>query len=159
MARAIHKIADAAPLKEEAEAKLQETLKNALTENTDALAEVLKLVQLLHRAEFLQMANALLEQGTPILEIIVNQAKKPEYAGGLKNGLGLLQLLGKLDVGVLNRALDAVERAEERVQSGEAIEAGGVFKLLGALRDPDVTRGLSFMLEVLRGIGSGLRGE
>jgi uncharacterized protein YjgD (DUF1641 family) len=156
MARAIRTIVQPVPTKEEIRQAAHQEISDALTANPEAIVQLVRLVQQLQENELLNMVNAALEQGPGVIQVIVDQAKKPEYAGGVKNVMGMLQLLGKLDISLLDGMLGAATQAAQQVEAGKT-ETLGVFKLMGMMKDPDVSAGLSFMIETLRGVGRTLR--
>ncbi|WP_067925189.1 DUF1641 domain-containing protein [Alicyclobacillus shizuokensis] len=141
----------------------------AAAKHHDAIQAGLRLLDALEKSGLLEMGSALLEQGSDVLEILVRQAGRPEYAGGIKNLIGLLQLLGRLDLArlqpllapFLRPAWDAAEAGQPEVAASPpaALRADGFFSLLAALRDPDVAAGLAWMLGLLQAVGRGLRQE
>lgn len=155
MATATRNIAEVITTAEDLQREARLELDRALTNNSDAVIEFIHLVRQLHDKQLLNMVISLFEQGTDVLEVLVNQAKRPQYAGAFKNLLGLVQLVGTLDVAVLSEVLNAAKEAAHR----ETPDVGGVFKLLGTLRDPDVGTGMGFIIEVLKSLGNGLRND
>lgn len=67
----------------------------------------------------------------------------------------LLELAGSVDVEDLERGLPLVKAALEAL--AREPKPVGLRGLLGALRDPDVQRGLGLAVEVLRAIGKATR--
>lgn len=67
----------------------------------------------------------------------------------------LLELAGSVDVEDLKRGLPLVKAALEAL--AREPKPVGLRGLLGALRDPDVQRGLGLAVEVLRAIGKATR--
>ncbi|WAH35652.1 DUF1641 domain-containing protein [Alicyclobacillus dauci] len=157
MAQAIHKIVENPITPEQERARSRSYVDDEIIQSSDAIVEVLRLIRQLHEKRLLAIVNALLEQGTDVLEIIVAQAAQPQYAKGFKNALGLVQMLGTMDVGLLSNAMEALSTANKRMEAGEIEPVGGPFKLMGAMRDPDVGAGLGFAFEVLRTLGGQLR--
>lgn len=131
-------------------------VETSIAENAQGVKQALTIVQLLQEKGLLDMTQALLEQSGEILTIVVGQAKQPQYATGFKNLLGLVQLLGAVDVSLISSLLAGVSKAKERVESGEAPQVNGLFEMLGALQEPAVKRALSFLVEALRNIGADL---
>jgi uncharacterized protein YjgD (DUF1641 family) len=158
LARAIHEIADTQLDPMQQQARAMGALLQNLVNDTDAVKEVLKTIHLLHEKDVLNIVNALLEQGSDIMKIVVDQAGKPGYAGGLKNGMALVQLLGTMDTRAVSTMVHALGKAQQQATAEGATQIRGVFGLLGALRDPDVSAGMSFMVQILKSVGQGLRG-
>ena len=69
----------------------------------------------------------------------------------------LLELAGSVDVEDLKRSLPLVKAALEAL--AREPKPVGLRGLLGALRDPDVQRGLGLAVEVLRAIGKAARAK
>jgi uncharacterized protein YjgD (DUF1641 family) len=153
MAQAIHKIAEMGQTPEALRSEALEALEGALADNAEAVVQYLQLVRQLHDKGMLGAANAILQQGTSILEILVAQANKPEYAGGIKNLIVMGEVLGKVDMKMLTGLLMSVAEAKDRVNRGEAQEVHGMFHMIRSLSDPEVKAGISFMFEVLRTLG------
>lgn len=159
MARAIHEIADT-----QLDPKLQQarqigSILDDVVNDAAAMKEFLKTLRLLHDKGMLNIVNAILEQGSDIMRIVVDQAGKPEYAGGLKNSLALVQLLSTMDTNALSALVRAMGKAEQQATSGEGPQIRGMFGMLGAMRDPDIASGLSFMMQILKALGQELNGK
>ncbi|MFB5190132.1 DUF1641 domain-containing protein [Alicyclobacillus fastidiosus] len=159
MAQAIQKVVGREITPEQVLYESQLSIEDELLESKDAVIQVLKLARLLHETEFLNMATAMLEQGPDVLEIVVNQAKQPQYAKGIKNMMGLVQLLGTIDVGSLTGIVEALSQTSELAQRGQIEPVHGPMKLLGAMRDPDVGAGLGFAFALLRSLGGQIRAQ
>lgn len=157
MAQAIQSISRVKKTDAEIRAEKLAMLENALLDNADAIVKYLHFMELLDKARMLDMANAMFEQGTDILEILVDQAAKPQYAGGIKSMIGLLQMLGSVDVNAIAKMLDSVSHVVKRAEQGHVAQMGGAFQLLGALKDPDVAAGIGFAMEVLKAVGGQFR--
>ncbi|MCY0875945.1 MAG: DUF1641 domain-containing protein [Firmicutes bacterium] len=123
-----------------------------LAEHADSVRAFVHLIEAMYGAGLLQAGTALLEQGEDILQVVVSQAAKPEYAGGLKNGLKLMQVLGS-DLTPIFGMMDALSHASEQ----KSPEVTGVFSLLRAFKDPDVQAGTGYLLGMLKAIGAGVR--
>ncbi len=106
-----------------------------LSENeTDALKKTLCFLMKLNEMGILDTLNHLLE---------------PEVIGGLSSLIlnkGTLKLLDNVDT--LLKSLGEVPKEPKEV---------GIFGLLGELRDPDVKRGLGFVIALLRSLGKALK--
>ncbi len=126
--------------------------------NRDALKHGIALLQILNEREVLQMITALFEQLDPVMTVIVNQVAKPEYTGGIKNVFALAGGFSQFDSEALTALLRGVARgvkaaAEATEQSKSGI---GVFDLLKALKDPEISSGLRTLLQFLKGFGAGM---
>ncbi len=69
----------------------------------------------------------------------------------------ILDALGRVDYEAVNKNIDLVNKALKSVpEEAEPVGLGG---LLGALRDPDVQRGLGFLVAFLKALGKSLAEE
>lgn len=159
MAIAIHRIVENPVTQDQERLFAASEINKELMQSADAIVDLLRVARQLQEKRLLEMVNALLEQGTDILEIVVKQAGQPQYAKGFKNALGLVQMVSTLDVGLLASVMSAVSKANERMEAGEIEPVRGPLKLMGAMRDPDVGAGLGFAFEVLRSLGQQLQGN
>lgn len=83
---------------------------------------------------------------------------RPPVTNALNNAMAAAGVLTELDpettqklVGGLSKGL---QRAEEGIQSNKKV---GVFDLVKLLRDPDVNRVMRFTIDLLKGLGEGLK--
>lgn len=154
MANAITKIQLPEKTPEQVQADKLAVVQEALADHAESMAAFVHLIEALYGAGILQAGTALLEQGEDILQVVVSQAAKPEYAGGLKNGLKLLQVLGS-DLTPLFGVMDAVSHTSDQ----KPPELTGIMSMMRALRDPDVLAGMGYMLGMLKAIGAGVRAQ
>ena len=88
------------PTPEEQRASAVAEVETAIADNAEAIVELIQTIHLLRENGVLDFANAFLDQSSDILKIVVDQAAKPEYAGGLKNAIAMTQLFSSLDIGI-----------------------------------------------------------
>lgn len=128
----------------------------ALSENKEAVMEGIELLHRLHERGMLTLCNGLLAEGDKVLSIVVKELNKPQNAKVLSNMAELVLLLGSLDVErlkpIIQGAQAGLEAATEAAVA-ETSEKTGLFDLLKALKDPDISRAISMMLNFLKGMG------
>ncbi|KUO96308.1 DUF1641 domain-containing protein [Ferroacidibacillus organovorans] len=129
-----------------------------LVSQRDTLKHAIALLQVLNEREVLQMLTALFEQLDPVMTVIVNQVAKPEYTGGIKNVFALAGGIGQFDSESLSTLLRGMARGvKEATEASEPSRTGmGVFDLLKALKDPEISSGLRILLQFLKGFGAGM---
>lgn len=142
---------------EERDAALEALLEGA-SDHTDALLSGLALLQSLHQRGVLEALAALAQKSDDALGIAMDTLAQPAYSQGAKNALILAQMLSSLEE-------ETLVTTQRMVASGVRAFAGaqppakplGVFDVLRALKDPDVSAGLAAVLALLKGIGAAQR--
>lgn len=129
-------------------------IESSLTERKAAVLETIELIGHLHDRGILKLLNGLFAEGEEVLGIAVNEFNKPQHSQIVENLVGLAGVLGKIDV---YRLKDFAEKATNGLQ--EATEEdpndgpNNIFQLLKVLKDPEINRGLTMMLNFLKGMG------
>ncbi|MFC4076648.1 DUF1641 domain-containing protein [Salinithrix halophila] len=139
----------------EREEQLQALLES-LAERQGSLERALELLEWLDRRGALEMGTAALERGDVLVKQLIQQANRPGAVEGLKVGSALFQALMQMDSRLIISLSEGMERGWRRVEQGEAPPVEGIWDLLRTLKDPEVAQGLSFILAMLKGIGSAL---
>ncbi|MFJ7754386.1 DUF1641 domain-containing protein [Peribacillus muralis] len=158
MAKPITKIEE--PVLTEKEKQIQEldVVLQDISRNSDGIKETIKLLQELHDSGILGAINNLVEAKEDVAKIAVGQMLRPPVTNALNNAMAAAGVLTELDpettqklVGGLSKGL---QRAEEGFQANKKV---GVFDLVKLLRDPDVNRVMRFSIDLLKGLGEGLK--
>lgn len=139
-------------------AQVEQQLAEALHDNAEGVVQALGLLQDLEERGVLPLSRALIEQAEDVLNVILALFQREEYAGGLKNLIGLAQLLTAIPHDSLQKALSGISGGLKEAGSAEPKENLGVYGALSALRDPDVSRAVSFIFSFLKGMGKTLEG-
>jgi len=124
-------------------------------ERAAALEKALDLVVKLDEMGVLEVVDEVLQP-----EVIGYLMKYIMHPGLLKAADRLdlvLDALGRVDIEAATKQVELLNKAVKAVP--EKAEPVGIGGLLGALRDPDVQRGLGFLVEFLRNLGRALAGE
>lgn len=158
MAKAITHIEKRVPnAVEEQEQAIQEILTAAAT-NKEALLILIDVVNHLHQAGLLEMAQGFLTNRHKIGVIGLNQLNKSGAQRIIKNGMGAVQFLSRLDPAKLETLLGAVATGvDEASEAKEEHKQLGMMDLFKSMRDPEVQTSLGVMMNFLRGMGKGLR--
>ncbi len=116
----------------------------------DSLVEIVAKTSGTPEAEAVAKVVTLGRQALPVAGQVADSALIEKLSDS-----GLIEKAADAELlATLTALLDAVSKA--KTEAGGSHRKLGVFGLLGALRDPDVSRGLEFMLNALKVLGAGL---
>lgn len=145
------------PVSEEVQKKrdLME-IEDALLANKDSMLEVLEIISYLKNRGILDMVKGLLGQGDKVLDIAVNLANMPDNKNSIKNLLLLMGTIGMINVTQLEPILLKINAGIARVAEVEdkETEKTSYLGMARALKDPEVNRSITLLLEFLRGMGT-----
>lgn len=158
MARPTTAIVRAVPTPEEERDTALGTVHERTAASAEALVEGLALLQSLHERGVLEALVALVQHGDDVLgtvmETLAQGSGDNGYTRGAKNAITLAQGFGALDEATVATTQRMVTGGLRAFASAEPpTKPLGVFDLLRALKDPDVSAGLSAVLALLKGIG------
>lgn len=134
--------------------ELQE-IQEALLNNKEAILEMMEILGYLKQRGLLDLVKGLLGQGDKVLDVLVNTANMNENKNTIKNILLLLGTIGMINVTQLEPFLLKLNAGVARVAEVEEQQEGktGYIELARALKDPEINRAITLMLEFLRGMG------
>lgn len=136
-----------------------ESLLEGASDQSSALLEGLALMQALHERGVLEALVAFFQQGDGVLGVTMDTlANQPSYTQGAKNAMTLAQSLGDLDeptVATTRRMVSGGLHAFANAQ--RPAKPLGVFDVLRALKDPDVSAGMAAVIALLKGFGAAQR--
>jgi uncharacterized protein YjgD (DUF1641 family) len=159
MAKAIKQIQRLELTEEEKRKKDLREVENALLENKEAILESLQVMKHMHEQGVLSLLSGLFGQGDKVLNILVKTADTPETANMLKNLLLMLGALGTLNVKQLEPFILKINSGIARVaEYKETDEKVGYLDLARSLKDPEINRSLSLLLNFLKGMGQETEG-
>ncbi|MGG1485814.1 DUF1641 domain-containing protein [Peribacillus castrilensis] len=160
MAKPITKIDEPTFTEKEKQDQTLEKVLQDLSENADGIKETIKLLQELHESGILGAINNLVEAKEKVAKIAVGQLLRPAVTNAVNNAMEAAGVLTELNpemtkklVGGLSKGL---QKAEEGFQSNKKVS---VLDLVRLMRDPDVNRVMRFSLDLLKGLGEGLKGQ
>jgi uncharacterized protein YjgD (DUF1641 family) len=142
-----------APLRDP-RAELNARLESAPAEHAEAILAAYEVLQGLHDRGVLELLRGALGSSDKVLEIAVTAANSPHAIRSMRN----LILLGKLIGNIDPQQLAAVTRAvpEALKPSGGDSRPPGIWKLLTALWNANVRRGLGAAISLLEMFGRNL---
>ena len=132
-------------------------------EAIQALQELMEVAVELKKSGMLGWLKTLAESGEKLVELAASDYK-------IMRMLALLEALqggvGRLEPGDFAEARRNTEKVTaclfnglKRADPAKAPKVGGIFGLLGVLRDPAVQRGLGLLIELARGLGECVEAE
>ena len=124
-----------------------------------ATAEFQRLLVLAHERGVLQAMNHLLEEPDAALGTATDWATQRGNLAVVKHALLFYNTLQSIDPRAVQALLNGLNGAAEGAANGrDEWHVVGFFGLLRALRDPDVNRGMRFLLRMAAGLGRSVRG-
>ena len=144
-------------LKKSYEQIKQESLNDvidAIVENKDSILKAIRLIGILDEAKILDALNGGLKARQVIINKFAVELNKDIYSGVLINMAQLVFLLGELDVKDLSELLSRLNRGIHAANLTKPGDKTTIKSLVGFLRDDDLNRSMTYMLNLLRGMSS-----
>lgn len=144
-------------LKKSYEQIKQESLNDvidAIVENKDSILKAIRLMGILDEAKILDALNGGLKARQVIINKFAVELNKDIYSGVLTNMAQLVFLLGELDVKDLSELLSRLNRGIHAANLTKPGDKTTIKSLVGFLRDDDLNRSMTYMLNLLRGMSS-----
>lgn len=144
-------------LKKSYEQIKQESLNDvidAIVENKDSILKAIRLIGILDEAKILDALNGGLKARQVIINKFAVELNKDIYSGVLTNMAQLVFLLGELDVKDLSELLSHLNRGIHAANLTKPGDKTTIKSLVGFLRDDDLNRSMTYMLNLLRGMSS-----
>lgn len=144
-------------LKKSYEQIKQESLNDvidAIVENKDSILKAIRLIGILDEAKILDALNGGLKARQVIINKFAVELNKDIYSGVLTNMAQLVFLLGELDVKDLSELLSRLNRGIHAANLTKPGDKTTIKSLVGFLRDDDLNRSMTYMLNLLKGMSS-----
>ncbi|GGJ97778.1 hypothetical protein GCM10007063_20150 [Lentibacillus kapialis] len=130
-----------------------EDVATSVSENKDAILKGIELLESLNQSGILDMVNAFVKHREDALDNIMRELNKPEYSGILENLTNLLLLLGAMNLDDLQAFAGRLNDGVKEAAASGASEKTSYMDLIKALRDPEINRSITMLLQFLRGMG------
>lgn len=141
------------PEEEQQNKDIQEIL-STLAENKEAVIEAVTHIRRLHETGILEFLNAFLARSDEMLSIAMKEANKPENMSMLQNLVGLSEVIGSLNLDKVKELSQKMNNGiEEATEPTEGNQTTSMIQLLKALKDPEVNRAVTMLLNFLKGVG------
>jgi uncharacterized protein YjgD (DUF1641 family) len=158
MAKPITKIEEPILTEKEKQDQSLEKVLQDLSQNTDGIKETIKLLQELHDSGILGAINNLVEAKEHVAKIAVGQMLRPPVTNALNNAMAAAGALTELDPEITQKLVGGLSKGLQRAGEGfKENKKVSIFDLVKLLRDPDVNRVLRFSIDLLKGLGEGLK--
>ncbi|WP_443259429.1 DUF1641 domain-containing protein [Virgibacillus sp. L01] len=125
----------------------------AVSENKEAILKGIDLLATLNKSGSLDTVNALVKHKEDALENVMEELNKPQYSGTLENLSKLFLFIGDLKVDEIKYFADKLNTGMEVASTSEDSHKTSYMDLLKALKDPEINRSVTMLLQFLRGMG------
>jgi uncharacterized protein YjgD (DUF1641 family) len=158
MGKPITAIAKERYTKEQLKMQKLDRLVDDVSNHSDGLKQTMKLLQELHDSGIMEAVVSLLQAKEKVAKIALDQVVRPPVTNMINNAMAAAGALSEMEPDTTKRLVKSLSmglvRAEAGIKSGEKV---GMLDLLKVLKDPDINRTLSFGLNLLKGMGEGLK--
>ncbi|WP_010530351.1 DUF1641 domain-containing protein [Lentibacillus jeotgali] len=134
------------------ERNLNEVAKS-VSENKEAILKGIDLLESLNQSGTLDMVNAFVKHREDALEHVMRELNKPQYSKILENLTNLVLLLGDMNMEDLQSFAGRLNHGVKEAAASEAPEKTSYMDLIKALKDPEINRSITMLLQFLRGMG------
>ncbi|CAC5488662.1 Uncharacterized conserved protein [Staphylococcus aureus] len=124
----------------------------AIAANKDSILKAIKLIKTLDDAKLLDALNGAVRGRQVIINKFAVELNKDIYTGLLSNMASMVFLLGELNVSDLSGFLNKVNKGLHVANQASPNAKTSVRSLLGVLKDDDMNRSLTYMLNMLKGM-------
>src|SRR6184192_4074455 len=158
MAKPIKLIKKVEFTEEQKKSQSLESLISEVAQNKDSLLDTLQLVQELHNSGILAAINSLVKAKEEVAKIAVGQMTREPVSNIINNAMAAGGALTALEPEMTKKLMGSVAKGLEKAEQGlQANSKVGILDLLKVLNDPDINRAIGFGLNLLKGIGEGLK--
>jgi len=158
MAKPIQTIQKTEITEEQKKTQALENLVSEAAQQTDPLLETLKLLRELHDNGILDAVTSLLKAKDRAAQIAVGQLSREPVTNMINNAMAAGGILTELDPETTSKLVNSLKIGLEKAEQGLKEETKfGIFDLMKAIQDPDIKRAMSFGMNLLKGIGEGLK--
>ncbi len=158
MARPITKIDEPILTEKEIQDQSLNNVLKDLSQNADGIKETIRLLQELHKSGILGAINNLVEAKEQVAKIAVGQMLRPPVTNALNNAMAAAGILTETDPETTKKLMGGLSKGLQKAEEGfRENKKVGVFDLIKLMRDPDVNRVIKYSLDLLKGVGEGLK--
>lgn len=158
MAKPISTIKKNELTEEQKKSQSLESLLSEVAQNKDSLLETLQLLQELHDSGILDALNSLVKAKEKVAKIAVGQMTREPVTNLINNTMAAGGALTTIDPEMTKKLMGSVALGIEKAQQGLQEDSKvGILDLLKVLNDPDINRAIGFGLNLLKGVGEGLK--
>ncbi|RSL30186.1 DUF1641 domain-containing protein [Salibacterium salarium] len=154
MGKAIETIKKMETNEEEERSRDLREIEDTLIENKEVILQTIDILHHAHEKGLLSLLNGTLSEGDQVLHVLVEAINKPENTNTIRNMLLMMGTLGMIDFKQLEPILLKVNAGMSRVaENSETEQKTGYLDLAKSLKDPEVNRAITLILNFLKGMG------
>ncbi|MEJ8545161.1 DUF1641 domain-containing protein [Brevibacillus borstelensis] len=158
MAKPTTKIVQPVLTEEEKRSKALEQVLSDTALNADGIRETIKLLQELHQSGILGAVVSLVEAKEEVAKIAVGQLVRPQVTNAINNAMAVAETLTEIEPEMTKKLAGSLAKGLKKAEEGlRQEEKVGIFDLIKALQDPDINRAVAFGMNLLKGMGQGLK--
>lgn len=128
-------------------------VREAVADNKDAILKGIKLLKALDEGGTLDSAYAFTKTKKEALGNIVEEISKEQYTPLLQNLPELVFLLGEIDIKAVRDFSSRVNQGFEEMESGSSEQKTSFLDVAKALKDPEINKSVTMLLQFLKGMG------
>lgn len=125
----------------------------AVSENKEAILKGIDLLATVDETGGLDIIDAFIKHREVALEKIINEMNKDKYASSIENISKLFIAMGSIQVDELQAIINKVNEGMKEAQTVSEDENTSYMGILKALKDPEVNRSITMLLQFLRVMG------
>ncbi|GGF12672.1 hypothetical protein GCM10010954_09280 [Halobacillus andaensis] len=153
MAKSITNIKRLEISKEEQQERDLQEVREAVTENKEAILKGIELLSALDEVGTLDTAYAFSHSKKKALKYVVDEISKDQYAQLLENLPEIVFMLGDLDVKTVRETTNRLNEGIKEMNDTAVDQKTTIFDLAKALKDPEINRSITMMMQFLKGMG------
>lgn len=125
----------------------------AVSNNKEAILKGIDLLASINESGGLEIMDALIKHREVAFEKLITEMNKERYAGSLENIMKLFVFIGNIKVDELEPLVHKVNEGISDLQSFDSDESTSYMGMLRALKDPEINRSITMLLQFLRTMG------
>lgn len=137
---------------EEQEQNLSEVIQ-AISKNKESVLKGIDLLTTISDAGALDMINALIKKREVALENLITELNKERYAGSIENLSKLFLLIGSINIEDIEQLTTKMNKGLQDAQEISKEEKTSYLDIIRALKDPEINRSVTMLLQFLRVMG------
>lgn len=125
---------------------------DAIVANKDSILKAINIISTLDDAKLLDAISGAIKSRGVIANKFSVELNKEQYSGLISNMASLVFLLGDLDVNDLSEMLNKVNKGLHVANQANPNQKTSITGLMGMLKDDEMNRSLTYMMNMLRGM-------
>ncbi|KKI53148.1 MAG: DUF1641 domain-containing protein [Staphylococcus equorum] len=125
---------------------------DAIVANKDSILKAINIISTLDDAKLLDAMSGAVKSRGVIANKFSVELNKEQYSGLISNMASLVFLLGDLDVDDLSGMLNKVNKGLRVANQANPNQKTSITGLMGMLKDDEMNRSLTYMMNMLRGM-------